>query len=262
MSTSERSVAGAHGRAPLRGELVVVAHGAGNDLARAARAAALGADIIEADVHGYRGRIEVRHLKTLGRLPVLWDRWWLAPGWRARLTLRELCEEAARAPGPALMFDLKADLGTGDVVAEELETLRSRRRVLVCSQTWHLLEPFHGMPDVTVLHSIGNAQQLAMFEERAPLDGCDGVSIHARLLSERVIGRLRAHASFITTWPINDERRLAHVARLGVDGVTTDSERIIRTVAAARGAAIGDAGGLRDTASGVADAHGGRRRRR
>lgn len=231
MSTSERPI----------GELAVVAHGAGNDLRRAARVAQLGADIIEADVHGFRGRIEIRHLKTLGWLPVLWDRWRLAPAWTPRLTLRELCGEAAKAPGPALMFDLKADLVTGDGVAEELESIRSRRRVLVCSQSWHLLEPFRQMPDVSVLYSIGNVRQLDAFEERAPIEGSDGVSIHARLLSESVVKRLRAHARFITTWPINDDGALSHVARLGVDAVTTDSDQIIRAVVASRGAAIGEA---------------------
>ena len=60
----------------------VVAHRAGNDLGTLRRAEALAIPLVEADVHLRRGRIEVRHLKTLGPLPVLWDRWRLAPAGR------------------------------------------------------------------------------------------------------------------------------------------------------------------------------------
>ena len=44
----------------------VVAHRAGNDLDRLRRAQELGLGVVEADLHLYAGRIEVRHLKTLG----------------------------------------------------------------------------------------------------------------------------------------------------------------------------------------------------
>ena len=83
----------------------VVAHRAGNDLGILRRAEALAPRLVEADLHLRRGRVEVRHLKTLGPLPLLWDRWRLAPGWRPRLELPALLEAAA--PGTELMLDLK-----------------------------------------------------------------------------------------------------------------------------------------------------------
>ena len=55
--------------------LLAIAHRAGNSLAGLREANRLGADVIECDVHAYRGRLEVRHLKTAGPLPFLWDRW-------------------------------------------------------------------------------------------------------------------------------------------------------------------------------------------
>ena len=58
------------------------------------RAEALEPCLVEADLHLRRGRIEVRHLKTLGPLPLLWDRWRLAPGWRPRLELGALLAAA------------------------------------------------------------------------------------------------------------------------------------------------------------------------
>ena len=55
-------------------EPFVVAHRAGNDLELLRCAARARSRVIEADVHLYAGRLEVRHLKTLGPFPVLWDR--------------------------------------------------------------------------------------------------------------------------------------------------------------------------------------------
>jgi hypothetical protein len=60
---------------------------------------------VEADLHLYAGRLEIRHLKTLGPLPILWDRWSLAPPWAPRLLLDRLL--GAMAPGTHLMLDLK-----------------------------------------------------------------------------------------------------------------------------------------------------------
>jgi glycerophosphoryl diester phosphodiesterase len=72
----------------------IVAHRAGNDLELLRRAERVRPRLIEADVHLYRGRLEVRHLKTLGPLPVLWDRWYLAPAGGPR---RALAAELAGA---------------------------------------------------------------------------------------------------------------------------------------------------------------------
>ena len=69
-----------------RGDVVdaplLIAHRAGNDPAHLRAAEDAGADVIEADLHLWRGRLELRHLKTAGPLPVYWDRWALAPPWR------------------------------------------------------------------------------------------------------------------------------------------------------------------------------------
>src|SRR5690348_2407672 len=83
----------------------VIAHRAGNDLARLRQAQRLGIAVVEADLHLYAGRIEVRHLKTLGPVPVLWDRWTLAPPWAPRLRLERLL--AAVGAHTELMLDLK-----------------------------------------------------------------------------------------------------------------------------------------------------------
>ena len=57
---------------------LAIAHRAGNSLDGLHQANLLDVDVVECDVHAHRGRLEVRHLKTAGPLPFLWDRWELA----------------------------------------------------------------------------------------------------------------------------------------------------------------------------------------
>src|ERR1043165_6320050 len=119
----------------------VVAHRAGNDLELLRRAEAVRPGLIEADVHLFRGRLEVRHLKTLGPLPVFWDRWYFASPPTPRLELRELLA----ATGAPVMLDLKGGRRLGRRVAGLVD-----RPVTVCSRRWSALEPFAGRPEVRV----------------------------------------------------------------------------------------------------------------
>jgi len=106
----------------------LVAHRAGNDLALLRRAESVSPRLIEADVHLWRGRLEVRHLKTLGPLPVLWDRWYLAPLGTPRLDLATLLASAHR--DTALMLDLK---GRDPQLARRVAA-QITRPVSVCSR--------------------------------------------------------------------------------------------------------------------------------
>src|SRR4029079_15109742 len=85
--------------------VLAIAHRAGNSLAGLREANALGVDVVECDVHDYRGRLEVRHLKTAGPLPFLWDRWELASASAPRLGLAELLDADER--GSTFMLDIK-----------------------------------------------------------------------------------------------------------------------------------------------------------
>jgi hypothetical protein len=52
-------------------EVLAIAHRAGNSLSVLHAANCLHVDVIECDVHHYRGRLEGRHLKTAEPLPFL-----------------------------------------------------------------------------------------------------------------------------------------------------------------------------------------------
>jgi hypothetical protein len=198
----------------------VVAHRAGNCLVELRAAELLGSPLVEADVRLYRGRLEVRHLRTLGPLPILWDRWRLDPPWRPRLTLADLLE--ATAPTTELMLDLK-----GRSARVTHETLRvigpflGERAFTMCARRWELLEPLAGHP-VRRVYSIGTQRQLRSFLARFASARIDGVCVHESLLHAQSVASLRAIAAVLMTWPVNRPSRAQELLRLGVDGLVTD----------------------------------------
>jgi glycerophosphoryl diester phosphodiesterase len=206
---------------------LLVAHRAGNAVPRLRMAEALGADLVETDVWLYNGRLEVRHEKTAGPLPVLWDRWSLAPGWSPRFQLADLLELAE--PDTTLYFDLKGwNRRLPELVLAVLERHAPGRPYAVSSRNWKLLDLFRGRPEATVLYSVGNRGQFRALIARLERDGPMGVSIHARLLDRRSTRSLTSRGGFVVPWHVTS---LAHAQRLlawGVSGVNVDDLRILR----------------------------------
>ena len=198
--------------------MFVVAHRAGNDLAQLHGAEQLGVALIEADVRLWRGRLEVRHLKTAGPLPILWDRWRLANPFAPRFELRSLL--AGARPETELLLDLKGrNPRLGELV---LASLPAGRAVTVCARNRRLLEPFAGRENVRLFQSVGSRRQLRSFLSRDDALGLDGVSIHERLLDERVVEQLRRQAAVLMSWPVNTLQRAQELAVLGVQGMISD----------------------------------------
>jgi len=197
-----------------------VAHRAGNRLADLHSAELQGAALVEADLRLYRGRVEVRHLRTLGPLPILWDRWTLAAPWRRRLEFNALLAETS--PGTELMLDLKCRrVSLAEKVREAISLYLGARRFTICTRRWELLEPFAGLP-VRRVHSIGTEEELRTFLERFASERLEGVSIHERLLGPESVASLRSIADVLMTWPVNAPSRARELVRLGVDGLITD----------------------------------------
>jgi glycerophosphoryl diester phosphodiesterase len=212
------------GHTTARPRPFVVAHRAGNDLALLRRAEALPAvRLVEADVHLFHGRLEVRHLKTLGPVPILWDRWELAAPWTPRLVVDRLL--AGAAPDTELMLDLKGrDRRLSErLVAALAATARDDRRLTICSRTWSLLEPFAAVPGIRVVHSVGSARQLAALRDRFDGRRLAGVSIHRKLLDPDVVADLRERTDMLITWPVADAGEARRLAAWGVDGVISES---------------------------------------
>ena len=204
---------------------LLVAHRAGNDLARLRQAEAAGVDLIEADVWLYRRRLELRHLKTLGPVPVLWDRWFLAPGWGPRLRLTDLL--AAARPETALLLDLKGfDPRLSAHLLAAMDEAAASRHIIVCSRNWRLLSPFAGHPRIGAIRSVGSERQLQAVWAHLPAAGDAGVasavSIHARLLTPAVVAALRARSTAVIPWAVADEAHARQLLAWGVVGINGD----------------------------------------
>lgn len=212
---------------------LLIAHRAGNEITALRRAEEVGADLVEADLWRYRGALEVRHTKTMGPVPLLWDRWKLEPAWRPRLGIQDLLAAAARET--RFMFDLKgADPLLPAALAHAMEELAPGRAYWVCSQSWELLEAFRRQPDVRVAHSVGNRSQLQRVWDRLNWGTDHAISIHMRLLTPAVVRSLHEKASTIFTWPVNTRAAYEAVRELGVDGITSDNIELLAELAAER----------------------------
>ena len=198
-------------------------------------AEALRLPLIEADVHLFAGRLEVRHLKTLGPVPVLWDRWQLARPWAPRMLLEDLL--SARAAGTELMLDLKGhDARLPGRVAQAIGA-GAAGRVTVCSQAWGLLEPLRDLDDVRVVHSVGNARQLARLRERYAREPLAGISIHRRLIDRALVQELRRRASLVLSWPVESVEHARILSTWGVQGlISTSFESVAPALARAAAA--------------------------
>jgi glycerophosphoryl diester phosphodiesterase len=173
--------------------------------------------LIEADVRLFASRLEVRHRKTLGPVPILWDRWELAPPWAPRLLLARLLAEAG--PDVELMLDLKGRARRLPALVAAALDEAALPRITICSRTWSLLEPFRSRPGVRVLHSVGSTRQLRALRTRYAGERLQGISIHRDLLDAGTVRDLRERAELLLTWPVEDPADARRLAAWGVDGV-------------------------------------------
>lgn len=211
---------------------LAIAHRAANETDLLRKAEAAGVDVVEADIWPYRGRLEVRHLKTMGPVPLLWDRWKLTPGWTKRLVLDELLESGA---GPHLMLDLKGrNIEASERILATVRAALPGQPFTVCSRSWTLLEAFAEAPGVNVVHSVGSMAQLAAVWKRLKTFPGSGISIHQRLLTAEVVARLRGHVPVVMTWPVNDEARMWEVVEWGVNGIISDRLDVLERLIAER----------------------------
>lgn len=212
---------------------LAIAHRAGNHLDAARRAFAAGADLIETDVWSYRGRLELRHVKTMGQVPLLWDRWRLEPGWRRRLVLADLLWAL---PADARLFlDLKGeDLALGQRIIETVSQEQPGRTLFLCGRNWRQLDAIAGHPGALTFYSVGSDAELAAIWPRLRQVPHPAISIHRRYLTPETTARFKALGTMIVTWPINSITTARGLHELGVDGFTTDNLWLIERIARAR----------------------------
>ena len=212
-------------------ELLTVAHRAGNDLNHLFQAEATGVHYVEADVWLFRDRLELRHEKTAGRVPLLWDRWSLAPGWGPRLELGSLIRAAS--PRTGLLLDLKGwDRQLPDRVLAAVEEHGPGRPFAVTAQTWSFLERFLDHELATVFLAVGNRRQLRMLPEALHRVGRQAVTINARLLDRTTVLALKRMASLVVPWGVTSALQLDQLVSWGVDGINADELTLLQRLLA------------------------------
>ena len=199
--------------------LLAVAHRAGNTLPDLRAALAAGVDLVEADVHLYRGALEVRHRKALGP-HLYWERW-AQLNRRRNMIVPDLREVLATAAGdPRLMLDLKGpSLDVAPEVAEALRLYAPDVPVAVCTKQWAMLDAFAGQSHVRRILSASDPLQLARLRARLRRGRVDGVSIRLRLLSAAVVEELRRATDTVLAWPVDSPAALARARAVGATGV-------------------------------------------
>lgn len=209
--------------------VLAIAHRAGNSLAGLHQANVIGVDVVECDVHEYRGRLEVRHLKTAGPLPFLWDRWELASASAPRLGLGELL--AAGRHDVTFMLDLKGrHSSAGRAVAELVHEEGHHRDVLVCGRHWPSVDAVSVLPYVRRVLSArtrGELARLLALLESPGVAPPDGTSVHRGLLDADTVTRLRRRVDLLMTWPVNDVATLDRLVDLGATGIISDSPDVL-----------------------------------
>jgi len=206
--------------------MLAVAHRAANSRTglRAARNA--GVDLIEADIHVFRGGLEVRHLKTLGPR-LLWDRWYLVRRRGLVLpVLRELLAEPGNAP--RLMLDLKGvHPGLAPALAKILREAAPGQPVTVCTQHWWMLDAFAADPHLRLVLSAGSRRGLRRLRRRLSRRPAYGVAVGRGLLTPAIVDELHRAVQVVLTWPVDTPDALADARRLGVSGVISKDLRLL-----------------------------------
>lgn len=212
------------------GRPLTIAHRAGNHLSTLARAFDIGVDYAEADVWFYRGRLEVRHEKTAGPLPVLWDRWYLKPIWAPRLLLTELLAAAEGRGG--LLLDLKGRARElPEEVAEAVGQAGAAERVAFTG-TWPYLDRLGGLlPRVPRFYTVGSRRRLRALRPRLERRVVPAVSIDSRILGPEVVSELRSRGvGAVVTWAVRTPEAASRVLDWGVSGVTSDDLALLASI--------------------------------
>ncbi len=213
----------------------LIAHGGGNSRARVRRALAARAAFVEVDLWVRHGRFEARHERRLpGPLPILFERWYLAPALRPAYRLDDLlraCEGRA-----SVFLDLKNGAGVAPLLLRQALARSGRGvRAVVSSQNWaQLREVKTACPDLDLYYSVDTAAQLDLFRSVTSHDPFPaGVSCRHSLLSGHDVTGFHEEGLAVVAWTVDDADRARDLARWGVDAITTNRLAEIRAALAA-----------------------------
>ena len=200
----------------------LIAHRAANLPETVAPAAAV-ADIVEIDLHIFRGRLDVRHAKVIWPLEVYWEKWRLLPG----LTPPSFSAVLDATPHDAhLWLDLKGF--TARLARSVLAEIGDRRPMTASSRNWWTLKPMRQATGVRTFRSVGSRWQLWLALRFGA--GGDGIVMHERFAEPATVARLLELTPDVVVWAVPDLARAVELAAMDVTGVIVDDLDLIRAI--------------------------------
>ena len=214
----------------MSGRPLAIAHRGGNDLKHLAEVLAADLDYAETDVWFRRGRLEVRHDRTLGPLPLLWNRWSLKPYWSGRLLLGEVLD-AVRGHG-SLLLDLKGNAkGMAPALADAIVSHGCEDAVAFTGGWDHLDRLAALLPEAHRYYTTGTPGRLADLRPRLARGEIAGMAINSRFLTREIVDEVRAAGvERMITWGVVTREKARAVLAWGVSGVTADSLALLAAI--------------------------------
>jgi glycerophosphoryl diester phosphodiesterase len=211
------------------GRVIRIAHRAGNALTDLRAALDAGVDLVEADVRLFRGALEMRHAKAIGR-QLLWE----PPGAVTRrrdLPVPLLADVLTTAAGDSrLMLDLKGPFrGVAPRTAAVLREAAPGVPVTVCTRDWTMFAAFEDQPHIRRVYSAGSRRQLDQVRQLVRRQRVDGLSIRLDLLTPPVVAELHEHTDLVMVWSVDTEAALQRARTLGVSGIISKNLPLLAT---------------------------------
>ena len=205
------------------------AHRAGNTREQAFRAIEAGADLLETDIWLHKGRLELRHKQTLGPIPILWEKWSIAPGWTPRYQLRDLLRDV---PEDILLFlDFKGEeMDLGPQVLKELQHFSPDRLVAICGRNYPQLQTIADAPNILCFYSVGDDEEWPQAQKLIAASEFPALSIHASLVTPERMAWMNTIGGIVVCWDVHTAEQMRELRKLGVDGFTTDNHNLIAKI--------------------------------
>jgi glycerophosphoryl diester phosphodiesterase len=200
-----------------------------NTLASFDAAARLGVDMIEFDVRLHEGRLLLAHTKLHARV-------------LACPTLDAALEHLGgpRFAGIGLNVDLK-QVGSERPTVDALRRAGLTDRALLSSQCPDIVDRVRRLDgEVATAISVGGRVSRAVQRwgawRAAVLHGLerrrfDALMVHHPLVDERLIAETHQRGGELYAWTVDDPRIIGALARMGVDGVTSNDPRLFGALA-------------------------------
>jgi glycerophosphoryl diester phosphodiesterase len=214
---------GAMERRPGFVDVQVVAHRAGNSTRTTLEAREHPVDLIEADVHVYRGRAEVRHAKVVKPTRRMWDGRRLCPPSTSGVPLVDIV--AAAGADATLMIDLKCF--TLRAASQIRAHFPDQQRIVVTTRNWWVLRAFQSRPKTRLVRSCGNRAQLWCALRIGWPGPSTGFAVHERRLNAKVVSDLASKSDVVFAWGATTTARCHELVDIGVTGLILDDLQIL-----------------------------------